>query len=116
MALAAVSDPETDELFEMANLSPRTTGLPFTVWAGPRGHAQHGPRIKVSLTPGSMDIGDTVAVAIRPKPRLIEGDCRLVAAWIALNEDALIDLWNEAIDAVELCSRLKKIETEGNGP
>jgi hypothetical protein len=27
-----VREPESDELFEMANLFPRTTGLPMTVW------------------------------------------------------------------------------------
>jgi hypothetical protein len=32
---------ETDDLFEMANLFPRTTGLPMTVWVSPRGIARH---------------------------------------------------------------------------
>jgi hypothetical protein len=27
-----VREPESDELFEMANLFPRTTGLAMTVW------------------------------------------------------------------------------------
>ena len=29
------------ELYEMANLYPRTTGLPMTVWVSPRGNARH---------------------------------------------------------------------------
>jgi len=33
----AVEAEQADELFEMANLFPRTTGLPMTVWVSPRG-------------------------------------------------------------------------------
>ena len=105
---------DVDELYEMANLFPRTTGLPMTVWVSPRGRARHAARIKVSLTPGRMDIGHTAVVGIRPSPRLIEGklapaDLDLVAQWIRLNEDTLIDFWNETIDSVELGARLRKI-------
>jgi hypothetical protein len=39
---------ESDELFEMANLYPRTTGLPMTVWVGPRGNARYDVRIKAT--------------------------------------------------------------------
>jgi hypothetical protein len=105
---------EVDDLYEMANLFPRTTGLPMTVWVSPRGRARHDARVKVSLTPGKMDIGHTAVVGIRPSPRLIEGnlpsaDLELVARWIRANEDALIDFWNETIDSVELGTRLRKI-------
>ena len=31
------SQPDSDELFEMASLFPRTTRLPMTVWVSPRG-------------------------------------------------------------------------------
>jgi len=31
------SQPDKDELFEMASLFPRTTRLPMTVWVSPRG-------------------------------------------------------------------------------
>jgi hypothetical protein len=41
---------ETDELFEMANLYPRTTGLPMTVWVSPRGNARHDVRVKVNMS------------------------------------------------------------------
>ncbi len=50
-------DQEEDDLYEMANLFPRTTGLPMIVWVSPRGRARHDAWIKVSLTPGRMDIG-----------------------------------------------------------
>jgi hypothetical protein len=107
-------DREADDLYEMANLFPRTTGLPMTIWVNPRGRARHAARIKVSTSPGRMDIGQAAVVGIRPTPRLIEGDLRtadlrLVSRWITLNEEALIDFWNETIDSVELGGRLKKI-------
>jgi hypothetical protein len=61
-----------------------------------------------------MDIGHTAVVGIRPSPRLIQGtlvpaDFDLVSKWIRVNEDVLVDFWNETIDSVELGSRLKKI-------
>jgi hypothetical protein len=106
--------PDEDDLYEMANLFPRTTGLPMTVWVSPRGPARHAARIKVSLSPGRMDIGNSAVVGIRPRPRLIEGrlppaELELVSQWIRLNEAALIDYWNESIDSVELGGRLQKI-------
>ncbi len=38
-------EQETDDLFEMANLYPRETGLPMTVWVSPRGNARHDVRM-----------------------------------------------------------------------
>jgi hypothetical protein len=58
-------DQQADDLYEMANLFPRTTGLPMTVWVSPRGRARHDARIK-------MDIGHTAVAGIRPSPRLID--------------------------------------------
>ena len=105
---------EEDDLYEMANLFPRTTGLPMTVWVSPCGRARHDARVKVCLTPGKMDIGHTAVVGTLPSPKLIEGnlasvDVELVAQWISANEEALIDFWNEIIDSVELGARLRKI-------
>lgn len=102
------------DTFEMANLAPRTTGLPLTVWVSPRGHARHDARIKVSLTPGKMDIDNVAVVAIRPRPATLAGalasnDFDRIARWIELNEAALIDFWDEAIDTAELVARLQKV-------
>jgi hypothetical protein len=58
---------ENDELFEIANLYPRTTGLPMTVWVGPRGNARHDVRVKVNMTHGNqMNVDNTAVVAVRP--------------------------------------------------
>ncbi len=112
---AALTDDLADALFEMANLFPRTTGLPMTVWVSPRGGARHDARIKVSLTPGKMDITNTAVVAIRPHPNLVAGDLSTedfdaVSQWVTANQTALLDFWDERIDSVELGSRLIRLD------
>ena len=103
----------TVDLFEMANLFPRTTGLPMTVWVSPRGRARHDAHIKVYLSPGPcMDVTNTAVVGLRPRPRLIKGrlpgpELDLATQWIGLNEAVLLDFWNGAIDTVELGTRLR---------
>jgi len=104
-----------DDLFLMANLRPGDTGLPMVVWVSERGSARHDARIKVSQAHGSrIDPGNTATVAIRPSPHLIAGtlsaaDQRAIAAWIALNEAALLDYWNSQISTVELIGRLRPV-------
>ena len=106
-----------DDLFLMANLRPADTGLPMVVWVSERGSTRHDARIKVSQAHGPrIDPSDTVTVAIRPSPHLIAGtlsaaDLRAVAAWITLNEAALIDYWNSQISTVELIQRLRSISS-----
>jgi hypothetical protein len=109
------SAAETDELFEMANLYPRTTGLPMTVWVGPRGNARHDVRIKVNLTHGNqMNIDNTAVVGVRPAPHLVAGrfssdDERLVFEWIRINEATIIAYWDGNIDTAELIQNLKPL-------
>jgi hypothetical protein len=104
-----------DDLFEMANLYPKTTGLPMTVWVPPRGHAQHDARIKVSSIPGDrMVLDDAAVVAIRPSPVMLEGslsgpELKVVAAWISANRDVLIDYWEGVADTADLIQRLKRV-------
>jgi hypothetical protein len=43
-----------DDLFETANLFPRTTGLPMTVWVSRRGNARHYVRVNVNLSHGDQ--------------------------------------------------------------
>ena len=54
-----VSKRDADELFEMANLFPRTTGLPMTVWVS-RATARHDVRVEVNMAHGDqMNIANT---------------------------------------------------------
>ena len=105
----------SDELYEMANLYPRTTGLPMTVWVGPRGNARHDARIKVNLGHGNqMNIDNTAVVGVRPAPHLVAGrlssdDGRLVFEWIRLNVGAIIGYWDGNLDTAELIQNLKPL-------
>jgi hypothetical protein len=105
----------SDELFEMANLYPRTTGLPMTVWVGPRGNARHDVRIKVNMSHGNqMNVDNTAVVGVRPAPHLIAGrlssqDQRLVFEWVGLNAAAIIAYWDGDIDTAELIQALKRL-------
>ena len=105
----------SDELFEMANLYPRTTGLPMTVWVGPRGNARHDVRIKVNMSHGNqMNVDNTAVVGVRPAPHLIAGrlssqDQRLVFEWVGLNAAAIIAYWDGDIDTAELIQNLKPL-------
>lgn len=112
---AGVNAIEGDELFEMANLYPRTTGLPMTVWVSPRGNARHDVRIKVNMTHGNqMTIENTAVVAVRPAPHLIAGrlsadDQRAVFDWIALNATVIIGYWDGDIDTVQMSQLLRAL-------
>ena len=105
----------TEDLFEMANLYPRTTGLPMTVWVSPRGGARHDARVKVSRSGGErMELEDTAVVAIRPEPALLEGDLgsadlAAVVRWIVLNRDILLAYWDGAADTADLIQRLRRV-------
>ena len=114
---AGVSSIKSDELFEMANLYPRTTGLPMTVWVSPRGNARHDVRIKVNMTHGNqMTVENTVVAVVRPVPHLIAGqlsanDERAVFDWITLNAPAIIAYWDGDIDTVQLSQLLQPLPT-----
>jgi hypothetical protein len=109
------ASPDSDELFEMANLFPRTTGLPMTVWVSPRGNARHDVRVKVHMTHGNqMNPANTAVVGVRPAPHLIAGqlapdDQRAIFQWVSLNTDALVAYWDGQIDTIELGNRLEPV-------
>lgn len=80
-----------ENLFEMANLYPSTTGLSMTVWVSPRGNADHDVRVRVNRTDGDqLDIANTADVAVRPTPCVLAGQLSSAGAqevfqWISLN-------------------------------
>lgn len=120
----AIMQLDTDELLAMTNLYPRSTGLPMVIWVGPRYGAAHDVRIKVSQAHGQrMDPGNLAVVGpcsmpgagLRPAPHIVTGrlgaaDLAAVTRWIALNEAAILDHWNELIDGTELSQRLRPID------
>jgi hypothetical protein len=100
--------------YEMANLFPKHTGLPFVVWISVRGGARHDVRVKVSANAKAMP-GDMATVGIRPEVTVIEGDLgpsalALLKAWIELNRSTLIAYWEGDIDTQDALEALVKVE------
>lgn len=97
---------ETEGLFEMANLSPKRTGLPFVVWISPKAGAPHDVRVKISQGP-KVSPGELTSVAIRPSVHVVCGgsvsaqDLALLKRWIELNEDVIVKYWDGEIEYTE---------------
>jgi hypothetical protein len=102
---------EPDDLFEMANLFPGTTGLPMTVWVSPRGNSRHDVRVKVNMTHrNQMNPSNTAIVGVRPHViagNLTRDDENAVYQWISLNTAALLGYWEG--DTSQLVHALKRL-------
>lgn len=100
--------PETvagQALFEMANLRPERTGLPYVVFISQRGGARHDVRVKIARGP-RVKPSEMVTVAIRPAVRVIRGrldpeEFALLADWVDLNRDVLVRYWDGEIEYTE---------------
>jgi hypothetical protein len=91
--------------YDMANLRPARTGLPFVVFVSQKGGARHDVRIKLARA-ARVRPSEVMTIAVRPAPRVIRGNLSAgefdqVSRWIALNERVLIDYWNGAIEYTE---------------
>jgi hypothetical protein len=91
--------------FDMANLRPDRTGLPYVVFISQKGGARHDVRIKLARA-ARVRPSEMLTVAVRPVPRLIRGTMNreefdLVKRWIELNRNVLIDYWNGDIEYTE---------------
>jgi len=104
---------DSDALFEMANLFPKHTGLPFVVWMSYRGGAQHDVRVKVSKGPKAVP-SEMVSVAMRPEVHVVQGklaadDLQLLSQWIELNRDVLLRYWEGEIDTKDAIDGIRRI-------
>ena len=110
-----VAEPEDEALFEMANLSPKRTGLPFVVWISPKAGAPHDVRVRVSRSP-QAHASELISVAIRPDVHVVGGslsarDVALLREWVELNHDVIIKYWDGDIEYTEdAIAALKPIE------
>lgn len=107
-----------DELFEMANITPKYHGIEnVVIWVG-LAPKNHGLRVKVSNVPGRMDMDnsfvimmpnldyDPKAVAKWITPKTM----RKILQWIALNQKLLFDYETGLItDTVEFVTSLSKV-------
>jgi len=101
-----VEAPESQGLFETANLSPNRTGLPFVVWISPKAGAQHDVRVKVSKGPKVLS-SELVSVALRPDIHVVDGgklsghELTLLQKWLELNWDIILKYWEGEIEYTE---------------
>jgi hypothetical protein len=98
-------EPSGQASFDIANLRPERTGLPFVVFISQRGGARHDVRIKLART-ARVRPSEMLTIAVRHVPRRVRGSMSaaefdLVSRWIELNRDVLIDYWNGDIEYTE---------------
>ena len=104
---------DSEAAFEMANLRPAMTGLPFVVFVSQQGEARHGPRIKLSPLP-RYNPAEAITVTLQHPPEALgpisSSDLTLVSRWIDLNRTTLEDYWSGAIEYTDdMLSRIKRI-------
>ena len=105
---------DSEALYEMANLFPKHTGLPFIVWISYRGGAQHDVRVKVSHGPKVLP-SEMTSVAVRPHVRVVEGkmnatDLASLTKWIELNHDVLLKYWEGEIDTKDALDAIQQVK------
>ena len=99
-----------DELEEMVSYRKNVTGIDHTIFISPRGHAAHGPQVKVAIDPpDSVDPRSTIATITFDgavigviDPQL----ARQVHQFIDVNRAVLLDYWNYKIDADQLPTKI----------
>lgn len=106
---------DSEGLYEMANLFPKHTGLPFVVWMSVRGGARHDVRVKVSPGPRAI-ASEMVSVAIRPEVHVVEGqlsgsDLAVLTQWIDLNRDVLLKYWEGEIDTKDALDAIRQVQS-----
>ncbi|MCM1532752.1 MAG: hypothetical protein NC114_10850 [Ruminococcus flavefaciens] len=111
--LAGIAEPV--QLWEMANLRERQTGLPLYIYVSEK-QGQHSPRIKVCLTGSQLSSGETLSISIEDELKVLAGSLRIkskllnqVFEWVKLNKETLLPFWNLNYDIQDLLDNLKKL-------
>ena len=84
------------------------------VWVSVRGRAGHDVRVKVAPGPKAQST-DLISVGLRPAIHVIEGtmtsyDLGLLRRWFELNQEAILQYWNEEIDTIDLAAAIQAIQ------
>jgi len=99
------NEPQGQALFDLANLRPERTGLPFVGFMSQKGGARHDVRVKIASGP-KVKASEMATVAVRPAVRVMRGavdpaDLALLTEWIGRNRDVLVAYWNGDIEYTE---------------
>ncbi len=102
-----------DELFEMANLSPRDTGLSRRIWISVNARQQHHrPRLKVEGSDNNfypIAIDDPIEFLADWAPGWSAPEFRDLQRFVTLNRHVLLDYWHDRIDTREALERIHAI-------
>lgn len=105
-----------EDLFEMVNVRPELSGLPFIVWISEKGGARHDVRVKVSPGPRVREFSATVSV--RPDVQILAGelsnrDLDIVRRWVELNRDTIVKYWDgDILYTDEALAALRKLPAD----
>lgn len=105
------------DVFGMANLYPKRTGLPVVLWVdnvGVNRNVEHNkPRIKVQNTLGDKVVDDTFTLSLEKNPAVLAGNnklnskvFKLVVNYVKDHLDDFLASWYQEIDEDELKERL----------
>lgn len=107
---------EVINMYEMANLSSKTTGIDgVIVWvSGGFDKLKHCPRIKVVKgTKYRTDLSSTIPIVGVPRiignADLTQDDFANIVSWIDINRNALLSYGNDEITTDQLLTQLRKI-------
>lgn len=102
--------------YEMANVRPDRSGLPFIVYISEKGNARHAARVKIAT--GARPTEFVASVSIEPDVEVMAGkmsrpDLTLLRRWISLNKSTLLGYWNGEIAYTEdALAALKSVAEE----
>lgn len=104
------------DLFEMANVQPKETGLDMIIFVSPGTFYNHGPRIKVSTKYGDKLSGDADFFVLTLEGEVIgdtgeikNKDIEKIKKFVSLNKKVLKKLWNEEISPYDAVSLFQKV-------
>ena len=106
--------PEGQATYEMANLHPKRTGLPFVIFISQKDSYRHDVRVKVSPGPKVLS-GQVSTYALRPfrhegGPSLTTDQERDLERWIDKNRQVIIEYWDGDIDDTgDAISRIERV-------
>jgi len=103
-------------IYEMANIRPDETNLPMVIWIFPKtGKEKHSARIKVSKKYGEKASDDMFTITI-PDYEIIgdtgnikKQDIEKVIAFVKLNEQVILQVWEDKISPAKAVSLFKKL-------
>lgn len=106
-----------EDIFGMANLYPKRTGLPVMIWVDNLGAeikvGHNLPRLKVQNVPGDKAVDDAFVLSIDKSPKILSGKCKLsskdfktVVEYVSNHYDDFLAQWNQEINEDDLKERL----------